>query len=304
MSPPFLEAAVHAAREAGALLIERLGTLQPGQIGLKGRSDYVTEVDRESERLIISRLRAAFPTHEIIGEEATAPSIQDGQRIVGGPFALRRAQDERAQGPGATRNSDLAKSRWYIDPLDGTTNYIHGFPMFCVSIALEQAGQRILGVVYDPLRQELFTAERGRGAFLNQQRIHVTAPPSLEQGLIATGFPFRSLDRVEQYLRSFREVLLQAEQVRRAGSAALDLAYVACGRLDGFWEMGLAPWDIAAGALLVREAGGIVTDFQGTFTCMTTGNVVAASAAIHPALIAILRPIFSPPGTEGAAGGS
>lgn len=277
----FLEVAIQAAQEAGAFLVERLGTLQPSQVQLKGRSDYVTAVDQESQTLIVNRLLESFPDHEICAEETSAKPDGGDQK-----------KDERAQGLAATRNSGLAKSRWYIDPLDGTTNYVHEFPVFCVSVALEQAGQMVLGVVYDPLRQELFTAERGRGAFLNQQRIRVATPQSLEQGLIATGFPFRSIERVEMYLRSFREVLLRAGQIRRAGSAALDLAYTACGRVDGFWEMGLAPWDIAAGALLVAEAGGTVSDFHGGPNVMATGNVLAAGPTIHQVLVKLLDPIL------------
>lgn len=253
--------AVEAATAAGRLLMRSLGTLRRSQVAEKGASDYVTDLDRAAERLIIRAVRQRFPRHAIQAEES-------GRRA--GPSAYE----------------------WLIDPLDGTTNYIHQFPAFAVSIGVAREGMLIVGVVYDPWRDELFHGARGGGARLNRAHIQVSPRRRLAEALIATGFPLRIERRLAPYLRSFRQVFRRSGGIRRAGSAALDLAYTACGRLDGFWEMGLAPWDVAAGALLVEEAGGRVSDFAGGGTYLARGSIVAGAPAIHRQLVRILRPIF------------
>ena len=262
MAPdPFLPVAVRAARAGGRVLMSRLGRLTPKQIRRKGRYDWVTDADHASERAILKVLRSAFPDHAVQAEES-AP------RAAAGPY------------------------QWLVDPLDGTVNYLHGFPMFAVSIALTKNGVLETGVVYDPLRGELFAARRGRGAFLNGRRIRISGRPGFEGALLATGFPFRAQKLLDLYLRSFRKIFLRTGNVRRAGSAALDLAYVACGRMDGFWEMSLAPWDMAAGALLIQEAGGKVSDFFGENRFLERGHVTAAGPSLHPQMVRLLSPIF------------
>lgn len=253
--------AVDAAYAAGRLLMRSLGKLSRRQVAEKGASDYVTALDRAAERTILRRIRERFPTHGIRAEES-------------GRQARRSAYE------------------WFIDPLDGTTNYIHQFPAFCISIGMARDGRLLVGVVYDPWRNELFHAVRGRGAWCNRRRISVAARRRLAEGLIATGFPFRIRGRLGVYLRSFRAIFLCSSGIRRAGSAALDLAYTACGRLDGFWEMGLSSWDMAAGALLIEEAGGRISDFAGGDTYLERGSIVAANPAIHRQLVRILQPIF------------
>lgn len=228
-----LTVARDAALEAGKVLAE--GYAQPKSIRYKGEIDLVTQYDLASEKIILTRLKSSFPDHEILAEESGL------------------------EGP-------KSPNRWYIDPLDGTTNFAHGFPVFCVSIAFEaetDSGPQVLaGVIFDPLRQELFTAVRGGGAYLNDNPIEVSKESDLRRALTATGFPYNIREQPEPVLSRFRQMVLQAQGVRRPGSAALDLAYIACGRLDGFWEQNLHPWDTAAGALLVEEAGGRVTDFS------------------------------------------
>ncbi|MBI4227842.1 MAG: inositol monophosphatase [Candidatus Omnitrophica bacterium] len=252
-----------AAEAAGRLLMQSLGRLRAGQVARKGASDYVTAVDRAAERLILQRIRARFPAHRIVAEES-----------------------------GRSARSTASAYEWFVDPIDGTTNYIHQFPAFCVSIGLACEGCMVLGVVYDPWRDELFHGARGGGAFCNRRRIHVAARRHLCDGLIATGFPVRIQRRLTAYLTSFRQVFLHSSGIRRAGSAALDLAYTACGRVDGFWEMGLSPWDIAAGTLLVEEAGGRVSDFAGGDGYLAHGSVLVANPALHAQLVRLLRPIF------------
>lgn len=232
--------------------------MSANSVGEKGRFDYVTSSDRRSEEIVIRMLRAHFPDHQILAEESGCHGDSKS------PF------------------------RWLIDPLDGTTNYIHGFPLFCASIALEVEGTMRLGVAYDPLREETFTVLKGRGARLNQRRIHVSSRKRLAQSLIATGFPFRIHKRLDSYLRQFRSFFDKASGIRRAGSAVLDLCYVACGRFDGFWEMGLSPWDMAAGALMVQEAGGKSSDFEGKNKFLRSGDIAATNGLIHRQMLSIL----------------
>lgn len=260
-SSRYLAVAVQAARASGRLLMRRMGTLRTWEVRRKGKADWVTDVDRESERTILALLRKHFPGHAVQAEESS---------------------------PGRTSGS----RQWLIDPLDGTVNYMHRFPIFCVSIALAVEGQVEVGVVLDPVRQELFTARRGHGARLNGRRIRVSAFGCLKDALVCTGFPFRMRESLEPYLRSFQKILLAPAWVRRPGSAALDLAYTACGRSDGFWETGLNPWDVAAGSLLVEEAGGRVTDFRGGDSYLWTRNIAAGNPAVHRDLLKVVRPIF------------
>jgi myo-inositol-1(or 4)-monophosphatase len=258
----FLDVAVRAARRAQEVILGNLGKLSPSDIGRKQSSDFVTRVDRESEKAIIETIREAFPHHLFIAEESI-------------------------------REAPAGKHRWIIDPLDGTTNYIHQYPVFSVSIALEHDGEVVLGVVLDPVREELYTALKGQGAFLNGKEIRVSGVSSFSDALIATGFPFRHKERTDLYLRAFKNVFLRTSGMRRAGSAAIDLAYVASGRCDGFFELGLAPWDMAAGDVIIREAGGVVTDFGGGAAHVWTGNIVAGNPSVHRALLGEIRKVFS-----------
>jgi len=260
-SERFLEVAVRAARAGGTVLRRRIGSLKPAQIRKKGRYDWVTDADHASEEEILRIVRGAFPAHSVRAEESGASGGSSGYE-------------------------------WLIDPLDGTVNYMHRFPMFAVSIALAYQGQVQVGVVLDPVRGELFTARRGKGARLNGKRIRVTGCSSFERALLATGFPFRAKELIALYLRSFRRVFLETGSIRRAGSAAMDLAYVACGRMDGFWEMALSPWDVAAGALLIEEAGGRVSDFFGGPDYLSTGHILAGTPALHRKMVRLLTPIF------------
>ena len=240
--------------------MSRLGKLKGADVSRKGASDWVTTTDHASEKEIIRILKKAFPDHTVKAEESSP-----------------RAAPSRAQ--------------WLIDPLDGTVNFIHGFPAFAVSIALQKEGKLEVGVVYDPLRMELFTARRGRGARLNGRPIRVSRHPTLKESLLATGFPFRAKGILDLYLKSFRGVFMETGSIRRAGSAAIDLAYTACGRLDGFWEMALSSWDMAAGVLLIQEAGGVVSDFFGGKSYLASGHIAAGNAGVHPQLVGILAPI-------------
>jgi myo-inositol-1(or 4)-monophosphatase len=254
-----------AAARAGALLRARYR--QPHRVVHKGEVDVVTESDREAERLIIETLTAAFPAHGIVAEESPA----------------REGRDEH---------------RWYVDPLDGTTNFAHGHPHFAVSIALERRGELILGLVYDPVREELFTAMQGGGARLNGAPIAVSAVASLDDALVGTGFPYDRRQHADFYLAFFGAAMRRTQGLRRAGSAALDLCYVACGRLDAFWEWKLRPWDIAAGRLIVEEAGGRVSDFAGDAHRLDGDATAASNGCVHDALLACLtdarQAVFEP----------
>lgn len=248
-----LNVAIMAARRGGDTLLRNLNRLEKIQVEQKGRNDFVSEADRAAERAVLSAIEKHYPEHAVLAEES-------GQR----------------------GESDYV---WVIDPLDGTTNYLHGFPVFCVSIAVLHKGEPEHAVVYDPLRQELFTASKGQGAQLDGRRIRVSKTRSLERSLLGTGFPYRdsNLD-FDAYLAMFKKALQSTAGVRRPGSAALDLAYVAAGRIDGFWETGLKCWDIAAGALLIREAGGIITGLDGSAGYLESGHVLAASPKVYGAL--------------------
>ena len=256
---PMLNIAVRAARRAGSI-INRAALAGGGfSVSSKRANDYVTEIDKAAETAIIETIRKAYPDHGILAEESGALAAEHTEH------------------------------RWIVDPLDGTTNFIHGFPQYCVSIAVEHKGALEHGLVYDPIRDELFTASKGRGAFLNDRRIRVSRCAKLGDALVGTGFPFKELGRMDLYLRQLRTMMEKSSGVRRAGAAALDLAYVACGRLDAFWELGLSPWDMAAGALLIQEAGGLVGDLQGDQSYMDSGDVCAAAPKLFPQLLETLR---------------
>lgn len=258
---PLLNFAIQIAREAGGILIDRLGRAL--QVFQKGDIDLVTEADLASEKLLIERINSHYPRHRILAEESGA-----------------------SEGVGAVPGE--GEWRWIIDPLDGTTNYAHGYPCFCVSIGVERAGRIEMGVVYDPTRDELFAAERGRGATMNERRVRVSAVEDLNRAMLCTGFPYNVRERPD-FARDFTNFTLKAQAVRRDGSAALDLAYVACGRFDGFWENGLNPWDVAAGVLLIEEAGGRVTDFRGGPLDIYTPKVLASNGLLHEAMLRVLN---------------
>lgn len=255
---PTLNIAVRAARSAGNVIIRNLGRLDSLAVHSKDRNDFVTEVDRSAEQEIIGILRKAFPNHGILAEES---GLSDGDDF-----------------------------QWIIDPLDGTTNFLHGFPQFAVSIALRHKGRLEHGVVYDPMRQELFTASRGDGAMLNDRRIRVAKRSSLDGALLGTGFPFKAQHHLDAYLDMFRALFLRTAGIRRPGSAALDLSYVAAGRLDGFWEIGLSIWDMAAGILLIQEAGGLSSDFTGGHQYLENGNLVAGNPKVFAEILKTIRP--------------
>jgi myo-inositol-1(or 4)-monophosphatase len=259
LMPSYVETSAEIAREAGALLLEYFERKIPFE--LKGEHDLVTEADRASERLIVERLRARYPEHSIVAEE-------------GGGL---EAQPEY---------------RWHVDPLDGTTNFAHSFPMFNVTLALERAGELIAGVVFDPLRGEMFSAERGAGAFLNDKPIRVSAAARIEDSLVATGFPSRKRHQ-NVNVHFFYQLAMATHGVRRAGSAALDLAYVACGRLDGFWEFGLSSWDMAAGILLIEEAGGECSDMRGGPYDLRGPHLLADNGAIHDGMLGLFAEVFA-----------
>jgi len=260
---PMLSIAVRAARRAGSV-INRAALAGGGlQVRAKRANDFVTEVDKAAEAAILEVVRKAYPAHAILAEESGAS--------------------------GPESDAAPAEFRWVIDPLDGTTNFIHGFPQYCVSIAVEHHGALEHAVIYDPVKDELFTASKGRGAFLNDRRMRVSKCTRLAEALVGTGFPFKELARADLYLRQLRSIMEKSSGVRRAGAAALDLAYVACGRLDAFWELGLAPWDMAAGVLLIQESGGLVTDLTGDQGYMASGDVCAAAPKLFAPLLDALR---------------
>lgn len=254
---PMLNTAVKAARKAGSIINRASLDVDLVRVGQKGRADFVTEVDHAAEAAIVETLRRAYPDHAILAEES-----------------------------GASGDSEYT---WIIDPLDGTTNFIHGFPQFAVSIALQHRGQITQAVVHDPSRNEIFTATRGAGAYLDGRRIRVSRRDQMRDALIGTGFPFREFDNIETYLAAFKAVAQETAGIRRPGAAALDLAYVAAGRLDGFWESGLAPWDMAAGSLLILEAGGLITDFKGQPDYLESGKVVAGNPKVFGQLLKLIQ---------------
>ncbi len=256
------EAAKRAALEAGAYIRERFAAPRDERVRMKGDRDYVTDVDTASEAMIKESLAAAFPSIGFLAEESAAVQRKD--------------------------------SFWIIDPLDGTTNFIHRYPSVGVSIALMERREVTLGVVCDPLRGELFEAERGMGALVNGERISVSGARALRESLLGTGFPFGVPEHIGAYLAAFRDLFEGCRDIRRAGAAVLDLCHVACGRLDGFWELYLKPWDMAAGALIVREAGGTVSDFFGRADFLERGNIVAASPAIYGPILERTKRHFTP----------
>lgn len=257
---PALNVMTTAARKAGRALIRDFGEVENLQVSLKGPADFVSTADRRTERILIESLQKARPGYGFLVEEQGA-----------------------IEGPDRTH-------RFIIDPLDGTTNFLHGIPHFAISIALEREGQLVSAVVYNPVADEMFTAEKSHGAYLNDRRLRVAARQSLKEALVATGMPFHGHGDHERFLGELAPVMADVAGVRRFGSAALDLAWVAAGRYDAFWERGLAKWDIAAGVLLVREAGGVVSDLLGGARFLETGDILAANERLHPQLLKLLRP--------------
>jgi myo-inositol-1(or 4)-monophosphatase len=252
--------AIKAARRAGEIMIRQMNRLDSLEVAEKGRNDFVTRVDQQAEQTIIEVIHDHYPEHAILAEES-----------------------------GATGDHAV---QWIIDPLDGTTNYMHGFPVFSVSIAVMEDGELQHGVVYDPLRQEIFSASRGQGAQLDGHKLRVSKRTTLAGALIATGFPYRMTEsQIDVYLGMLRAVMIETAGVRRPGSAALDLCYLASGRVDGFWELGLSKWDVAAGTLIIREAGGRISDFRGTDNFLDSGNIVAGTPKVYAALSKLLAPM-------------
>jgi myo-inositol-1(or 4)-monophosphatase len=259
---PTLNFAVKAARRAGAIINRASDNLDALTVRHKSLNDLVSEVDRAAENAIIESLRSVYPDHAILAEES-----------------------------GASGDSEYV---WIIDPLDGTTNFLHGFPVYAVSIALAHKGQVQHGVVYDPVHNDLYTASRGSGAYLNDRRLRVSKRDKLIDGLIGTGFPFRISAEIDAYTAMFKDLTTKTAGIRRPGAAALDLASVAAGRLDGFWEIGLSPWDMAAGTLLVSEAGGLVGDLQGESNYMESGCIMAGNPKIFAQLLQVIKPHLTP----------
>lgn len=259
---PMVNIALRAARSAGEIIIRASENADRISIENKGKNDFVTEVDRAAEAEIISQLKKAYPQHSFLGEESGLIEGEDGEHT------------------------------WVIDPLDGTTNFIYGIPHYCISIACLKNGKIEHAVILDPVRDEEFTATRGNGAQLNGHRIRVTNRKVLDGALIATGIPFssRQEQHIDAYLESMKEICKVSSGIRRGGSAALDLAYVAAGRVDGYWEIGLQKWDIAAGTLLVQEAGGLISDFNGEFNYLNNGNIVCGNAKVFKALLQVVKP--------------
>jgi myo-inositol-1(or 4)-monophosphatase len=256
---PILNIGVRAARRAGDLIVRHINQLDAIKVDSKGRNDFVSEVDRMAEQDIIRTVQRSYPDHAFLAEESGA--------------------------------SGDAEYVWIIDPLDGTTNFLHGFPVFCVSIAVMHRGRLEHGVIYDPLRQELFTTSRGAGATVDGRKMRVSDTRLMEKSLIGTGYPYRQDPAgLDAYLGMLKDAMLATSGVGRTGAAALDLAYVAAGRLDGFWEIGLNIWDVAAGALMIQECGGIITDLAGGEGWQQSGNVLAGNPKIHEALQKLLEP--------------
>ena len=255
---PMLNIAIRAARSAGNLIVRSLQHVEHLEVTTKGLNDFVTDVDRLAEQEIINAIQKSYPDHAILAEES---GVQGDDDTV-----------------------------WVIDPLDGTKNFLHGFPHYCVSIGILVKGRMEHGVIYDPLRDELFSASRGDGVKLNDRRLRVTKRKELAGSLLATGFPFKYPQHLPAYLDTFKAVLPQVADVRRTGSAALDLAYVAAGRFDGYWEIGLKKWDLAAGALMVEEAGGVVSDFTGGDNYFNSGNIVVGNLRLHKQILDSITP--------------
>jgi len=259
MHHPLVNTAIKAARRAGRIVLRNLGQLDKLPFEAKGHADYVSMVDREAEEQIVQTIHEAYPDHAIHAEERG----RQGDNSV----------------------------EWIIDPLDGTTNYLHGFPQFAISIAVRENDRLQHALVFDPLKDELFTASRGRGAQLNDHRIRVSGLENMKLALLGTGFPYKDMHNLDLWTDTFRALAPEISGVRRAGSAALDLAYVACGRLDGFWEFDLNAWDIAAGCLLVQEAGGMVTEIDGGRNYLESGDVLAATPVVYRQMLRQLAPL-------------
>jgi myo-inositol-1(or 4)-monophosphatase len=264
-----LAAAIGAARAAGRIVRESYARLTESDVSEKAVNDMVTTVDVASQGIVVGAIRTAFPNDYIIAEENLAPEVNEG------------------------RDRDGSR-RWYIDPLDGTTNYVHAYPMFAVSIALEIDRRMMVGVTYAPLSDEMFHAVRGHGAFVDDKPMRVSSVSARNRMLLGTGFPFRARRYLDVYLKSFAHFFNASRGIRRAGSATLDFAFVAAGRLDGFWELTLSPWDMAAGVVLIEEAGGRVTDFFGGTSYLETGHIVATNNRFHDAMIEGLGRFFDP----------
>lgn len=260
-----LQTASEAAKKSGGYLLENLNKINPEEVDEKAKNDFVTFVDKTSEKIIIDHIRERYPGHSFLAEENGQPKAVRGDYM------------------------------WIIDPLDGTSNYIHGIPSFCISIAVKHKNHIVAGVVYDPLHNELFQAQGGKGAFLNGNPIHISNGGKMERAILATGFPHRKKQILPAYLLAFQEIFLKCSGVRRCGSAALDLCYTACNRYGGFWELGLSPWDVAAGSLMVQEAGGKVSDFRGEPNYMENGLIIAGNNIIHSVLKNILSYHFKDP---------
>ena len=255
---PMLNIAIRAARAGGTIIARHLDRIDTVQVTEKTRNDFVTDVDRMAERAIIDTLRQSYPEHGILAEES-----------------------------GQSGDSDY---QWIIDPLDGTTNFLHGLPQFAVSIALRHRERLLQGVIFDPVRQDLYTASHGGGAQLNGKRIRVSRRRGIKAALLGTGIPFGGkVDTLGIYMKSLRALIPHSAGIRRAGAASLDLAWVAAGRMDGFWEFGLSPWDMAAGALLISEAGGIVTDLDGRDNYLATGHIVCGTPGVHRDLLRVME---------------
>ncbi len=255
---PTTNIAVRAARKAGSIIMRSFHRVETLNVAEKQSNDYVSEVDRAAEEAILDTIRRAYPNHAVLAEESGAHAGNEYQ--------------------------------WIIDPLDGTTNYLHGLPQFSVSIALQHRDELISAVVFDPVRDEMFTASRGNGALLNDRRLRVSQQRTLKGALIGTGIPFRDQRYVDSYLAMMRAMITDTAGIRRPGSAALDFAWVAAGRMDGFWELGLSAWDFAAGTLIVREAGGVVSDIRGGSRHLESGNVIAGNLKVHTEMVRRLAP--------------
>ena len=250
--------AVRAARAAGDIIVRNMDRLDRIKVVTKQNNDFVSNVDHLAEETIISTIKQAYPDHGILAEESGT-------------------------------QAESSEFQWIIDPLDGTTNYLHGFPQFAVSIALKHKDRLEVGVIYDPVSQELFTASRGNGATLNDRKIRVTSHKGLQNALLGTGFPYYDQSYLDTYLETMKELMQKTSGIRRPGSAALDLAWLAAGRIDGFWEFNLKAWDIAAGAIIIREAGGIVSDFENRDGYLESGDIVAATPKVFPEMIRIIQ---------------